>query len=59
MLGAMTPTPTVTPPTVPAVRYRVASADVHAHLFSVILTIDRPAAHHVDPEQPHQHRVRR
>ena len=28
----------------PALRYRVAVLDLHAHLFSVTLEIDRPAA---------------
>ncbi len=40
----MTPPPTVSPSSDSGIHYRVEAADVHAHLFGIVLTIDRPAA---------------
>jgi predicted metalloprotease with PDZ domain len=40
----MNPSPTVPPPSDLGLHYRVDAGDVHAHLFGVVLTIDRPAA---------------
>ena len=36
--------PSRLPSAAPAVHYKIEAADIHAHLYGVTLTIDRPAA---------------